>query len=77
MEDAYNFSKKSVSFNNVQYNHYGLAVAAYNTKRYKEALENINFAIENRPKDYSIDLSVYQEIKDKCLVHINQIEGNL
>ncbi len=69
---VYEYSKKALKANTTYYTYYSLSVAAYNTKKYQESLENINKAINLTPSDseYQKIKEQYQQIKKKCLNHL-------
>ena len=72
---AYEDAKKANDINKTHYTFYGLSITAYNLKRYKEALDNINEAIKIKPNDSLPDMAEYKEIKERCLRHLNIDSG--
>lgn len=68
---AYEYSGKALEVNPTHSTHYYHAVASSNMKKYEESLENIDKAIELKPSDSYPNVSIYQEIKQKCLDHLN------
>ena len=67
---AYQYAKKTVELVPSYYNYYVLAVASYNVKKYKEANDNCDLALDKGPPQ-----SIYgelTEIKKRALAHLEK-----
>jgi tetratricopeptide (TPR) repeat protein len=70
-ELAYKSAQKANKINSTHYTLYTLSAAAYNIKKYHESLNNIDKAIATKPEGSEPDISIYEEIKKRCLEHLS------
>jgi tetratricopeptide (TPR) repeat protein len=69
-EEAYAAAHKSLAAQKTHYTLYMVATAAYNVRRYQEALKCIEEAIASRPKDAKPEVLVYEKLRDRAKAHV-------
>lgn len=66
---AFQYAEKAVGLDPTSYNHYVLAVAAYNVKRFEDAKENADVALEKGPpQELRGELT---ELRRRALIHLD------
>ena len=69
---SYEYAQKALEANPTHFTYYSAAVTAYNLKKYQEALEKINKAIDSKPTDSQPDIEIYEKIRKRCLGHLKK-----